>query len=69
MFIVFLGIILSMIAATMAFLITFSEYEKHFPEQRGKIWKMAFESAAVFFLFFTAITVTIAFVFGILHYL
>jgi len=64
MIILFIGIIFSLIAGAMAFLITYAEYEKHFPDYKRKVWQLSFESAAVFFFFFAALSVTLAFIFG-----
>jgi TRAP-type C4-dicarboxylate transport system permease large subunit len=60
---VIIGAVLSLMAAAMAYLISYAEYEKHFVDK----WKpkvMALEAAAVIFLLFMVITLVAAFYFG-----
>lgn len=64
MLIIFIGIALSLIAGSMAYLITYAEYEKHFPDNKKKAYFLALESAAVFFTFFAILAIVLAFVFG-----
>jgi purine-cytosine permease-like protein len=63
MLILLIGLIFSLIAAIMAYLTTYAEYERHFPDRR-KARNIALESAVVFFIFFVILTIALAVVFG-----
>ena len=52
----FIGLIFSPIAALAAFLITYKEYEHHYPGKKEPL-KLALEAAFFAFAFFAAITV------------
>jgi uncharacterized BrkB/YihY/UPF0761 family membrane protein len=52
------GIPLSLIAATMAFVITYEEYTRHFPD-RKEPWRHAIKTAIFAFVFFLALTVLV----------
>ena len=51
--------ILSLLAAIMAFLITYEEYKHHYPDKR-QICKAALKTAAFTFVFFLVIGVLLA---------
>jgi hypothetical protein len=51
-----LSLIFSPLAATMAFLITYDEYRKHFPD-RGPALQAGFEAAALTFAVFLLLSV------------
>jgi len=55
------GIPLSVIACIAAFIITYSEYERHFTD-RKKVWKISLESSIFTFIVFIAITIVIGIV-------
>ncbi len=61
---VIMGAAFSLIAAIMAFLISYTEYEKHFIDNKGKAMLMSLEAAAVIFALFMVVTVVAAFFFG-----
>jgi len=58
-----LGAVLSLIAAVMAFLITYEEYRKHFIDKR-RILVMSLQSAAMIMIFFIVVTLIVAYVFS-----
>jgi len=58
-----IGTSFSLIAAVMAFLISYEEYRKHFIDRR-KTLAMSLQSAAVIMVFFVVVTLIIAFVFS-----
>jgi uncharacterized membrane protein len=58
-----IGASFSLIAAVMAYLISYTEYVKHFIDKRKPII-MALEAAAVIFALFMVISIVIAFFFG-----
>jgi hypothetical protein len=60
---VLIGASFSLIAATMAYLISYTEYVKHFIDKRKPII-MALEAAAIIFALFMVITLIAAFFFG-----
>lgn len=58
-----IGTFFSLAAALMAYLITYTEYEKHFDE-KSKARKIALESAAFMFGLFMLITLVVSFYFN-----
>jgi len=60
---VVIGAVFSLLAAAMAYLITYAEYEKHFLDKR-KPKLMALEAAVIIFVLFMIITIVAAFYFG-----
>jgi hypothetical protein len=58
-----MGAFFSLVAAAMAYLITYTEYEKHYNEKR-KARLLALESAAFMFVLFMVITLVAACYFG-----
>jgi K+-sensing histidine kinase KdpD len=61
---VLIGAMFSLIAAIMAYLISYLEYEKHFIDNKGKARLMSLQAAVVIFVFFMVITIVAAFFFG-----
>ena len=57
--VVLIGGIFSVLAALSAFLITYDEYLKHFPDKRTPL-KMAGQAALAAFAFFLAVSVLMA---------
>jgi len=57
------GAVLSLIAAAMAFLISYEEYRKHFIDKR-RAFMMSMQSAAIIMIFFIVITLVAALVFS-----
>ena len=53
-----LGVLFSFIASIMAFLITYSEYSKHFKEAR-MAFRVALQTGIVTFLFFCALSLVV----------
>ncbi|MGA9047594.1 MAG: hypothetical protein WB588_01220 [Dehalococcoidia bacterium] len=59
-----IGASFSLIAAIMAYLISYLEYEKHFIDNKGKAKLMSLQSAAIIFALFIVISIVIAFYFS-----
>jgi len=58
-----LGAMFSLLAGTMAFLITYNEYSKHFKDRRKAVLA-ALQTAVVAFLFFVALSLVAGLVLG-----
>ncbi len=55
-----IGVFFGSIAAIMAFLIIYNEYQKHRLE-RGRLWKEALSGALVTFIFFLVLAILVGF--------
>ncbi len=60
---VVIGSLFSLAAAAMAYIISYTEYEKHFLQKKRAV-VISLQSAFFIFLLFIAITLAIAFFFG-----
>ena len=54
-----IAVILSLLGAAMAFLITYEEYVHHYPSKR-EVWKKALEAAGFTFVFFLVLGLLLA---------
>ena len=61
-FIIAIGLVFSIVAALMAFLITYGEYSRHFMA-KSRALKISFETAFIVLIVFAVIAVIMGFVF------
>jgi hypothetical protein len=61
--ILLIGLVFSPIAAMMAFLITYGEYQHHYPD-KATPRKLALEAAVGAFIFFLALSIIIGWLLG-----
>jgi K+-sensing histidine kinase KdpD len=58
-----IGLVFAPVAAMMAFLITYGEYQHHYPDKATPL-KLALEAAVVTFIFFLALSIITGWLLG-----